>query len=29
MSQSNTEASEIFENFRQTWSNALKVQLSR
>ena len=29
MSESNEEASAIFENFRQTWSNALKVQLSR
>lgn len=29
MSQSNAEAAEIFENFRQSWSNTLKVQLSR
>jgi hypothetical protein len=29
MSQSNEDASAIFEDFRQAWSNALKVQLSR
>lgn len=29
MSQSNEDASAIFENFRQAWSNTLKVQLSR
>jgi hypothetical protein len=29
MSQSNEEASAIFDDFRQAWSNALKVQLSR
>jgi hypothetical protein len=29
MGQSNDEASVIFEDFRQAWSNALKVQLSR
>lgn len=29
MSQSNEDAATIFDNFRQTWSNTLKVQLSR
>jgi len=28
MSQSNEDAGAIFDNFRQTWSNTLKVQLS-
>jgi hypothetical protein len=29
MSQSNVEAAELFETFRQNWSNTLKIQMSR
>lgn len=29
MSQSNTEAADLFETFRQSWSNTLKIQMTR